>query len=774
MTAESRSTRADGPGIPRWLVARLPARVTRHLDTPLYRNGYALVLATGVTALLGFLYWALAAQKYSKQDVGLNSALIASMTFLANLAHLNLTNGLNRFVPTAGRRVGRLVGLSYVVAGGLAIVIALVYVGAIDFFSPELTDLVRDNPLAVGGFVLATALWVIFQLQDSVLTGFGRADWVLVENVTYGVIKIVALVALATALPDQGIFASWTLPLILLVVPVNLLVFRKLVPRQHADPEAHVEDIHVRDLGRFLTADFLASLLWTATTSLLPLVVLAMDGAAATAYFSIAWLVAYTLYLLSRNLGMSLVTEGARAPQRLYEFALRTLAQSAKIVIPLAVVTAVAAPLILRFFGTEYVDGASLLLALLALSAIPNVVITTFLSAARVQRRMKAVTIVTAAMSVSVMGFSVLLLDRYGLTGVGVAWLAAQSVIAILLLVTELRAVWLPRVPWHRLPRFSLTRSHAADAASAALVAAEGWDPAGEPRADGDLGAVVVRSRADGRLGVLRFARTPTGADGLRRHQAALASFARANLPASWYRTAPEILASNEAARRPWLVETHLTGVDAREVASIHGPDVIAARAGAAIRMLHEATARDTFVDETVLQGWVDDPIAELRSTGGTPLRAGADEAALDRLRDQLRDELGGRVLTTCFAHGDFWLGNVLASPDGTVTGLVDWERAGAPGLAALDVMTLVLTGQVEQRRRELGPVVRDLLRGDELAPWEHQLLAAGPGAGELAERTVLLLAWLHHAASNLQKRNSYRANTVWVTTNVHYVLEKM
>ena len=71
-----------------------------------------------------------------------------------------------------------------------------------------------------------------------------------------------------------------------------------------------------------------------------------------------------------------------------------------------------------------------------------------------------------------------------------------------------------------------------------------------------------------------------------------------------------------------------------------------------------------------------------------------------------------------------------------------------------MDVMTLVLTGRVEQRRREFGPVVRDLLRGDPLDPGERQLLAGGPGAGELPERTVLLLTWLHHAASNLQKRN--------------------
>jgi aminoglycoside phosphotransferase (APT) family kinase protein len=198
------------------------------------------------------------------------------------------------------------------------------------------------------------------------------------------------------------------------------------------------------------------------------------------------------------------------------------------------------------------------------------------------------------------------------------------------------------------------------------------------------------------------------------------------------------------------------------------------ARAADAIGVLHAATAAETTVGERALVQWVDEPIAELRATAATPLRAGADHAALDRMQAHLREELAGRVLTACFVHGDYWLGNVLAAPDGMITGIVDWERAGSPGLASVDLMTLVLTSRVEARRRELGPVVRDLLLGEELAPAERTVLARGPGAGELEERTVLLLAWLHHAASNLQKRNYYRASTIWVTTNVEHVLEKV
>ena len=96
---------------------------------------------------------------------------------------------------------------------------------------------------------------------------------------------------------------------------------------------------------------------------------------------------------------------------------------------------------------------------------------------------------------------------------------------------------------------------------------------------------------------------------------------------------------------------------------------------------MHTATATETPVDETVLRG------VGRRADRGAALdradaaHAGADHAALDRVRDQLREELGGRVLTTCFAHGDFWLGNVARRRrTARSPGIVDWERAGAPG----------------------------------------------------------------------------------------------
>ena len=46
---------------------------------PLLRNGYLLALSSGLTAVIGFGYWTVAARKYDAASVGSNSAAISMM-----------------------------------------------------------------------------------------------------------------------------------------------------------------------------------------------------------------------------------------------------------------------------------------------------------------------------------------------------------------------------------------------------------------------------------------------------------------------------------------------------------------------------------------------------------------------------------------------------------------------------------------------------------------------------------------------------------------------
>jgi O-antigen/teichoic acid export membrane protein len=282
-------------------------------------------------------------------------------------------------------------------------------------------------------------LWVVFVLQDAVLVGLRRASYVLTENALYGVAKIVLLVALAAVAPQNGIFLSWTAPLLAVVVAVNLLLFSRFLPEHAKDPVENGEEIGRGHVTRFLVADYIASMLWTLTIWLLPILVLATKGKSASAYAYVSWTMCYTLYLVSRNMGMALTTEGARDPARLAEHTRSTLAGTGRIVVPCALVLFAGAPLFLHIFGSEYSNHGTGLMRLLALSAIPGLVPLTFVSVARVQRRLHAMVIVTAATTVPVLVLAPIFLHLWGVAGAGLAWLLVQTVVAVVLLAGELR-----------------------------------------------------------------------------------------------------------------------------------------------------------------------------------------------------------------------------------------------------------------------------------------------------------------------------------------------
>src|SRR3954467_6747058 len=184
-------------------------RAAAHARTPLHRDAYALVANSGFTAVTGMLYWIVAAKAFSAHAVGLNSALISSMMFLAGLAGLNLHNVVVRFLPEAGRQTGRMIALCYAAPASLAALGATVFVPGVHRWSPALAAMLSSGPLAMW-FVVATVAWTLFVIQDGVLTGLGRATWVPLENAAFSVAKLAVLVVAAALLPREGIFVSWT------------------------------------------------------------------------------------------------------------------------------------------------------------------------------------------------------------------------------------------------------------------------------------------------------------------------------------------------------------------------------------------------------------------------------------------------------------------------------------------------------------------------------------------------------------------------------------
>src|SRR6476646_6896697 len=136
-------------------------RLVAHARTPLFRNGYALMLSAAATSGLGVVYWMLATRHYSAEVVGLNSAVISAMLLVAGVAQLSLISVITRFLPRAGHATGRLVCGAYALTLTVAALAGLLFVLGLRLWSPALAFL-GASPLFTLWFVLATMAWCIF------------------------------------------------------------------------------------------------------------------------------------------------------------------------------------------------------------------------------------------------------------------------------------------------------------------------------------------------------------------------------------------------------------------------------------------------------------------------------------------------------------------------------------------------------------------------------------------------------------------------------------
>jgi O-antigen/teichoic acid export membrane protein len=399
------------------------------------------MVGTGLTAVVGFAFWAIAAHEYSSRVVGLNSAAVSAMTFISGACTLGLEAVLLRYVPTAGRLARRLILSSYLVTVALSLAVGAVAAATSALWSPALRFLGNDAGWLVG-FALATAGWTVFTLQDTVMIALRSAQWVPLENALYSVVKLIVLAALAGALPQAGIFIAWTGPLVFAILAISLLIFRRLLPpRAHLQPAALLGR---RKLFAVSAGNYGGMLFASAATTLVPVAVANIAGAAETAYFYVPWTIAMGLQLVTLNMSISLTVEAALDEARLRVLTRQTLKHMVRLLLPPVLVCTIAAPWLLRIFGPNYAHDGATLLRLLALGTVPNLIVGLGIGVARIQHSGRAVLLIQAAQCVIVLGLSVVMLPSAGINGVGIAWLVSQLAVAGVLVTGMLRPILLP------------------------------------------------------------------------------------------------------------------------------------------------------------------------------------------------------------------------------------------------------------------------------------------------------------------------------------------
>lgn len=400
----------------------------RFFDSSMRANAVALVANQLASASLGFVYWLLAARLYPVEVVGMSAAVISTVQLVSGLAQLGLANGLQRFLPRAGRRARRLAVASYVAVTAATLAAGVIALLADSALAPG-RSVFGDIPPAF--IVLAAVAWTLFYLQDGVLIGLREAVWVFVENFAYNFAKIVLLVVGAQMFAGTGIVASWFLPAPVAVTFVSLLIFGRLLRperlRDHEDPSEHVT---AREIITSASADHVGGMVAEAGLRFLPLLVVRLAGVEANAYFYQAWMIAAVLGLVASGMANSFTAETAADRRRVGPNSRAILRTMGLLLIPAALVVGLAAPLVLRVFGESYAREGAAVLRVLALAVAPLLVNTWYVSYLRVVGHTRKLIAVRVIGTLVLVLFAWAGLTYFGIVGVGIAWLVSQSVVA--------------------------------------------------------------------------------------------------------------------------------------------------------------------------------------------------------------------------------------------------------------------------------------------------------------------------------------------------------
>ncbi|TQM45298.1 phosphotransferase [Pseudonocardia cypriaca] len=734
---------------------------------PQHRDGLALVMSSGLSSAVGLLYWVLAAQMFPADVVGVNAVALSSLMLVGGVAHLNMSHALLRFVPVAGTNARRLVVLGYLVAIALSGLAGAGFGAGAIWWAPELVDVAGYGTL-IAFFALSCPVWTLFTLQDYVLTAVGRAVAVPIENLVFAVLKIGLLVSVALAAVPGGIAVSWVVATALIVLPINLWLLVRLLPAHGTKTADRAVPITAGAVSRFIGADYVGALFWQAAMMGLPVLVLNRLGAEAAAAYNMVWQFGVALYMVPSGMGQSMIAHSAADPASVDKARRETVRRGLMLVVPVALVLAIGAPLVLALFGPHYAATGTAALALVALSAIPNVITAAATSTARVRQRRGVQFGVPTSLSVLTIGLAWILMPHLGVLAVGLAWLLAQCAVAAVVLL--MNAPWIPGPVgrWIDGIRSSALLRRIGDDVLTRIGAPSGW-ALGSRMGGGSETVVVAVGPAGEHRAILKAADTEYGQQDLRQQTAALSALHADPRLAHWTPLIPRVLGTAEIGGAYCVTESLLPGGS--------GPDALddPARRGAflssgvsAISELHRRTATLRRVGDTELDEWVHRPVVAISATLPAALRAEARQLAalLDaRLRDQ--------VVGVGWTHGDYLPVNLLAAPNGRVSAIVDWCTARPDGMSVVDVATFVPMAEAMTRGEEFGTVVLRWLAGVPRA--EAEVLVgcqSALGGSILAPEVLVLLGWLGHVESCVTRSQQMAANPVWNRRNVRVVVQ--
>jgi len=379
----------------------------------------------------GFVFWIIAAHVYSSEQVGIASALISAEGLIWLFSNLGLGSGLVKYLPQAKERSNRMINTVFTMTGLASIVVSGVFIAGLSFWSPKLLFL-QHNYWYFFAFIAFAVVNTLETISDFAFIAYRRSNFALAKGLTFGLLRLPLVIALVLVFNAFGIFTSWGFATAAALI-LGFLVLPRVLTEYRPVPLLD-KDVLVQILG-YSFINQLSVLIWYIPTSILPLLVLNALGTKANAYFYIAWSIGSVLAAIPMGFSSSLFAEGSNAEKYITLNTFRALKITFLILVPAVIIVEVFAVKILLLFGGSYSQNGAILVRILVLSSFPLTINYIYMSVLQVQKRLHVLLYLSGLVSVLTLVGSYVFIRIMGINGAGLAWLGAQTICAIAIVI---------------------------------------------------------------------------------------------------------------------------------------------------------------------------------------------------------------------------------------------------------------------------------------------------------------------------------------------------
>ncbi|MCK5216670.1 MAG: oligosaccharide flippase family protein [Methanosarcinales archaeon] len=410
----------------------------QHLDDPLFKNSYFLMVSTIIGSILGFIFWMLVTRYYMPHDVGLATALISIVNLLTTFSLLGFNFGILRFLPNEKDKMD-MINSCLTVTFFFAVVLSLIFILGIGTWSPTLLFM-RESLIFTTVFTVFVFTNSLVRLQQTIFVALRSAKLSLIQNTILSTLKLIFVIFLV-AFGVFGIISSWTIAACIVLILSSILL---LPMRVHSYlPIPTIKKKIIKDMFQISFGNYIAENFAVIPNSILPLMIISVLTPEMNAYFFMALAILNILLVVPVAINGSLFVEGSYAPDKFRNNVIKALKFTFLLIIPMIFGIFIFGDKLLLLFGKTYSENAYYVLCVLVLSIIPFAINKLYMTIKNIQLKVKSIIYLNVFISILTVAISYLLMLKIGLIGVAIGYTLAQGIGAVVVLAAVKMDGWI-------------------------------------------------------------------------------------------------------------------------------------------------------------------------------------------------------------------------------------------------------------------------------------------------------------------------------------------